>query len=92
MKAERLRTVLSVLAGVTNLSAKEGEPEQAVEFLALVLHHSASAQVMKDRAHDLLSELGSEVPPEVVADATARGQARGLEDVAAEILGRNAAG
>jgi len=72
-------TALSALVGLAHLSAEEGDPDQAVELLALAFHHPASAQVMKDRAQDLLTRLESELPPEAFAEAMERGRARDLE-------------
>jgi hypothetical protein len=71
------------------LSAGESEhaaPEQAIELLALVLHHPASEQETKDRAKHLLAELESGLPPESISAAQARAKARSLDAVAEEIL------
>ncbi len=84
--AQMTLETLDALVGVAHLSVGEGAPERAVELLAFALHHSVTRQVTKDRAQGLLSELESELPPEVFAAATARGQGRDLEDVVAEIL------
>jgi len=77
---------LNALVGVASISAQHGEPERAVELLALVLHHPAADQVTRDRAQKLLTELESELTPEAFAAATARGRVRELEEVAAGIL------
>jgi tetratricopeptide (TPR) repeat protein len=65
---------------------REEKKGQAVELLALVLHHPASWKIYKDRATPLLAELEAELPPDVVAAALERGRARKLEDVVAGIL------
>jgi len=77
---------LIALVGLASLSAQELEPERAVEFAALGLHHPAANQVTRDRAQALLAELESELSPEAFAAAMARGQARDLEEVAEEVL------
>jgi tetratricopeptide (TPR) repeat protein len=80
---------LDALLGLAYLSAEEGELETAAELLALALHHPATLQITRDRAQDLLSELETEMSPEVLAAATSRGQRRNLEEVAAEVLESN---
>jgi hypothetical protein len=73
-------------------SASSVEPlrrglSRTAELLALVLHHPATHHTDKVRARDLLSELESELSPQDLAAAMARGRARELQEVAAEILG-----
>jgi len=82
---------MDALVGLASLSAGEGAPERAVEFLTLASHHPATTRATKDRTQALLLELESELPPEVFAAATARGQARELEEAAAEMLGQDSA-
>jgi len=88
MRGRRLPLALRALAGLAAVMVSDGDPERAAEILGLVLHHPATHQLDKDRAQNLLAELESELPPEVVAAATARGQMRELEEVVAEILER----
>ena len=64
----------------------EGDPERAVEFLGLVLHHPATHQMDRDRAQALLSQLEPELPPEAFAEALERGRTLELEEVVTEIL------
>jgi predicted ATPase len=78
--------VPSALVGLAGILASEAQSERAAELLALALHHPATTQETRDRAQGLLSELASELPQEVLAAATAQGQARGLQEVAAEML------
>jgi len=77
---------MDALVGLASLSAREGDLKQAVELLALARHHPATAQPTRDRIQGLLAELGSELSPELLAAATALGEALGVGDVAAEIL------
>jgi len=88
MKIQEIRKALDALVGLASLSVREGEPERAVEILALVAYHPASMKTTRDNAQELLSQLASELSPEVFAAATSRGQARELDDVVTEILGR----
>jgi predicted ATPase/DNA-binding SARP family transcriptional activator len=85
-EAQRLPLVLEALNGFAHLSARTGEPERAVELLALVLSHPASAQECKDRAARLQAELTTELSPELVGAAQERGRARGLDATVAELL------
>jgi hypothetical protein len=62
----------------------EAAAEQAVELLALVLHHPTSSQEAKDRAAPLLTELEGRLSPAVAAAAKERGQARSLQAVVEE--------
>jgi len=64
------------------------EQEQAIELLALALHHPASEQETKDRAKRLLDELASSLPRESVAAAQERGQARDLKATVEELLAK----
>jgi tetratricopeptide (TPR) repeat protein len=74
------------LVGVSRVLAKEGESERALELLALVMTHRMSWQMAKDQAAPLIEELKAELPPEAVAAAWERGQARDLDATVAELL------
>ncbi len=78
---------LSALVGVASLSAKGGELQRAAELLALALNHPAIYHQDRVRAQQLLADLESELSPDALAAAMARGQVRELEEAAAEILG-----
>jgi predicted ATPase/predicted Ser/Thr protein kinase len=77
---------LLALVAIAALLAAEGEKERALELLALATRHPASLQWTKDRAAPLVTELETELPPDVVAAAQERGRARDLEATAAELL------
>jgi tetratricopeptide (TPR) repeat protein len=87
-EAQRLPMVLEALAGSAHLSARTGEPERAVELLALVRNHPASTQACKDRAARLLVELRADLPLQVFETALERGQARELEETVADLLSK----
>jgi hypothetical protein len=76
---------LSALIGMAHLLAREATGERAVELLALVLKHTATSRLTRDRAHGLLAELERRMQPETFAQAVARGRARELEEVVAQI-------
>jgi len=86
MNTEQLPGALDALVGLASLSAHEAQPARGVELLVLVVEHPATYHVDRTSAQDLLCELQSGLPPEMFAAAVARGQARELEDVAAEVL------
>jgi tetratricopeptide (TPR) repeat protein len=76
------------LVGVALLLLARGEVERAVELYALALRHrrvanSAWYQVV---AGQYIAAAAETLPPEVIAAAEARGQARDLWETAAELL------
>jgi hypothetical protein len=71
---------------VARLLAEKGEPERALELLALVVAYPASDQDIKYLATPLQAELAAQLPPDVVTAAQARGRARTLEATAVEML------
>ena len=87
MRAGLVRTALEALVGLAELAAHKSELERPVEILSLVLAHPATGRRVKDGAQDLLAELASQLPPKVLARAKVRGEARELDDLAAEVLG-----
>ena len=54
---------LDVLAGLARLQAKQGNQEQALELLLIVLNHPASSQETKNRADHLRTELEAQLTP-----------------------------
>jgi len=60
---------------------------QALELVALVLHHPVTWQVYRDRAARLRTRLEAELGPEVAVAAWERGKSRTLEDTVRGILG-----
>jgi len=86
MEAAFTPEALAALVGLASLSAKTGELQRAAGLISLALQHPTTYHVDRVRAQDLLSELESELSPEVFEAATARGQARDLEATVAELL------
>jgi len=60
---------LSVLVGMASLFIAEGNPQRALEYLALTVSHPSSDQDTRDQAEELLAELEKEIPPTVIARA-----------------------
>lgn len=81
---------LEALAEMAHCLARGGQPEQAIELLTLSLNHPAGTREMKDRAARLQTELAAKLPSESAAAARARGQARKLEEIVAELYSRTA--
>ncbi|MBI5667391.1 MAG: tetratricopeptide repeat protein [Chloroflexi bacterium] len=75
---------LNHLVEVAVLWTHIGQPERAAETLAFVLHHPGTWARTKDRARRLLDSLP--LPPDVLAAACQRGQARRLEAVVADVV------
>lgn len=65
---------LEVLIGIATLLMKERELQRAAELLALISHHPASDKQTQDRAEQLLSELESQIPPQMIAEAREKGK------------------
>jgi predicted ATPase/DNA-binding SARP family transcriptional activator len=88
-RTQRGSMVVDALAGLAHYLARVGEPERALELLALTSHHPAGGQETRDRVACLGAELVAQLPPEVAAAAQARGKASRLEEVVAEVLGEH---
>ncbi|MBL8058509.1 MAG: tetratricopeptide repeat protein [Anaerolineales bacterium] len=76
---------LLALAGIARLRVRAGRHAQAAEMLGLALHHPACDDETRQRGELALAELGTALPAEVLAAAQARGQARSLDEWAAEL-------
>ncbi|MBI5303426.1 MAG: tetratricopeptide repeat protein [Chloroflexi bacterium] len=64
----------------------EGNSAGAVEIIALVAAHASSEQEARDRAQSLLGAIAPRLKSTAFTAAQARGRARQLEEVSAEIL------
>jgi hypothetical protein len=80
--------LVGTLPGISLLLADQGEKERAVELYALARTHPmvANAQWFEDIAGQHIAAVAATLPPQVVAAAEARGQARDLWETAAELL------
>jgi predicted ATPase/class 3 adenylate cyclase len=86
MQVEATPLVLEALVLMAALMTKDGNQEQALELLALSLNQPLIAKETRESAEGLVSELGSDLAPEVATTAWERGKARKLEDVVADTL------
>ncbi len=88
-----VRDIINLFYEFARLRAAQGDPEGAVELLALVLQHPASHQTrtfegsIRDSAKDLLAEIEAGLPSETYLAALVRGQELELEAVVAELVG-----
>ncbi len=86
------RTTMEAIEGAAEVIAAGGDPLRAAELLAFVVTHRYTTHWVRQSAGRLLAELEAELPTEVFAAATARGQTRDLADVEAEIRGDGTSG
>ena len=88
-----VRDIVNLLYEYARLQVAQGNPEGAVELLALVIQHPASHQYrmlegrIRDSAKGLLAELEAELPPETYTAALERGQGLELDEVVASLIG-----
>jgi tetratricopeptide (TPR) repeat protein len=83
---------LEALVGITTLKEKQGNIEQALELLLIVLNHPASIQETENRAEALHAELEAQLTSQQVEAAQARAKAQTFEAAVAEILQQAPAG
>jgi predicted ATPase/DNA-binding SARP family transcriptional activator/Tfp pilus assembly protein PilF len=69
------------LVGWAKLLVTKGQPEQALELLALIQNHHASWQETKYRAAQLASEIETKVPSDAAEAAKRRGEQLEIESV-----------
>lgn len=89
METQATFVALEALVGIAMLKAKQGNIEQALELLLIVLNHSAAVQDTQDRAARLRAELESQLTRRQVKAAQARAQAKTFESVVSEVLNQN---
>ena len=80
-------TILKNLICLAALWAQEGKTARSLELLAFATHQPEIAHEIKKQAIALSDELAVDLSSDVVAEAKARGQARELGALVAEILG-----
>ena len=88
-----VRDIINLLYEYARLLVAQGNSEQAVELLALVLQHPASHQIrlgegrIRDSAKGLLAKLEDELPPRSYTAALVRGQEFEMDDLIIELVG-----
>jgi predicted ATPase len=78
---------IEAVATLAQIYALEGDVLRAVELLAFAVAHSATAHRVRQPMARLLAELEAELPAERFSAAVARGRARELDEVVAELVG-----
>ncbi len=78
-------SLLNALTGIAALLQQTGDQEQALQLLALVLHHHAADYETKMRAKPLLTQLAVQLSSDVAADAIEQGKISQL-DVLVQML------
>jgi tetratricopeptide (TPR) repeat protein len=78
---------MDAIAGMAQVRALEGDAVRAAELLVLVAHHPFTAHATRERVRALLAEFEAELPAGVFTAATARGRARELDEMVAELVG-----
>jgi predicted ATPase len=86
MQIQSTPLALACLFGVATVLEKVGGQERAVEVLALIPEHPSSIRETVKGAERLLSELESQLPAQVMAEALERGKAREFEEVVEGLL------
>lgn len=79
-------TVLETLVGIAQLFATQDNLEQAIELLALALHHPTCHADTKINITRLLAPLEKELPSEIYNAPFERGKANDLDAVAVSLL------
>ena len=87
-----VRDIINLLYELARLRAAQGQPEGAVELLALVRQHPASHQVrlgegrIRDSAVELLATLEGQLTQETYTAALKHGQGLDLDNIVAELF------
>jgi tetratricopeptide (TPR) repeat protein len=76
--AQNVSLCLSVLAGSAALYEPASKAARAVELAALAQSHPRADPLTRERAKNLLDELGAKLPPEIFTAAQERGKALDL--------------
>ena len=81
---------IEAIATLAQVFAAEGDVLRAIELLAFAVAHPATAHRVRQPLARLLAELEAELPAEQFAAAAARGRARELDEVVAQLIGEPA--
>jgi hypothetical protein len=66
----------------------EGEGQKTLEIVVLAERQSACTKQTQENAAQLLAELITKLPPEVVAEARADGSQKAVDDLIEEYVGQ----
>ena len=90
LQSQAIPVVLSSLAGIAALQAKEGATELALELAMYSVEHPSSSQQTRDAAQQLRVELEGQLVPGQIETVQTRVRSKTLEDLVKEILARSA--
>jgi tetratricopeptide (TPR) repeat protein len=79
---------LDALVHLADLLLLEGQADQALEIVVLAERQSACTKQTQENAAQLLAELITKLPPEVVAEARADGSQKAVDDLIEEYVGQ----
>ncbi len=88
-----IRDIINLFYEFARVRTAQGNPEQAVELLAVVIKHPASQTSrmlegpIRDSAQELLALLEDELPQESYAAALERGQELEMDELIVELIG-----
>ena len=74
------------VVGLAQVFTAEEQGERAAELMAFAVTCPATQHSTREQAKKLLDDLETRLPSEIFAAATARGRARQIEDVVAELM------
>jgi predicted ATPase/DNA-binding SARP family transcriptional activator len=99
MHSRPIQHTIEAIATMTELIQAEGQLETAAELCAALLSWPATpkyapniVQHLRSELEARLQDLQTHLPPQVFAAATARGRARQIDDVVAELVGEKPTG
>jgi serine/threonine protein kinase/predicted ATPase len=85
-QAQEIEAIPTILEIITGLSGVIADANRAIEWLGLVLNHSAVYDATRQLAEPILNTLREKLPAETVAAALERGKKHDLNTVVNEIL------
>ncbi len=86
IQTENVVGKLDAIIGLANLAARAGQPERAIEWLAMAVNHPRLLDELKLFAESTLAWVESQVAPDLFAVVWQRGSTLDLDTVAVEIL------
>ena len=83
---DAMNRLTDVLYRIGDLLQRTGHSATAVEYLTFVQDHSATGDLVRREVGELLEKFAADLPPEILEAAQAKGRARTLEELVADVL------